>query len=388
MSTANRALMQGAVLSVSDAEQLELIAQDIERLQTAAVLHIAAYAAKAHELFRYDRDEGGYAGWMKDRLGYSRSNAYRLLDVHKRFGGKSVPMLGTLSPSALYLLAAPATPQEAVDQVAARIEGGERMSCATVAETIAKAKGIDTSAAVQPSSSRPTSTGSADGVENAPADTVILRDWKTGVEYVDTDQPAGDDHRHHHDHDHADAGEVGQPAPPPIESVPAPIESAPVPTEPTSAPTEPTSAPELAPDPQPAPDLAATAAAAVNRLASPTELQSFLDRLWPPHKRAFELKFGARNSDNTNDEIAMLAGQCSALLTHAEQNTDAIRKMLARIKKLTGSSGKARAKPVKSNAQLDHDAFARGMGMGVAGPADKKFPTINAAQDSADGIWK
>ena len=44
MSTASRALMQGAVLSVSDAEQLELIALEVERLQTTAVLHIAACA--------------------------------------------------------------------------------------------------------------------------------------------------------------------------------------------------------------------------------------------------------------------------------------------------------------------------------------------------------
>jgi hypothetical protein len=335
--------MTAEISQISDREQLELIAQDIERLQTTAVLHIAAHAAKAHELFRYNRDEGGYAGWMKDRLGHSRSSAYRLLDVHKRFGGgESVPMLGTLPPSALYLLAAPATPPKAVDQVAARIEAGERMSCATVAEVIAKAKGIDTSAAVH-SRERLPDMRSAVETENAPADTVILRDWKTGVGYVDADQPAGDDHHHHH-HDHADAGEVGQPAAPP------PIESEPAPTEPAPAAAE------------PAPDQSTIAAAAVN-LLSHAELPSFLDQLSPAHKRAFEQKFGARNSDNTNAEIATLARECSALLTHPEQNTDAIRKKLARIKKLTGSDGQARTKAAKSNAQLDHGAFAHGMGL-------------------------
>jgi hypothetical protein len=99
-------LAASRALSVSDAEQLEQIAQEIECIQSTAVLHIAARAAKAHELFRYRRDEGGYAGWMKDRLGHSRSNAYRLLDVHRRFGnGESFPNLGTLSVSAIYLLA-------------------------------------------------------------------------------------------------------------------------------------------------------------------------------------------------------------------------------------------------------------------------------------------
>jgi hypothetical protein len=137
---------------------------------------------------------------------------------------------------------------------------------------------------------------------------------------------------------------------------------------------------DLAPT-EPAPDPAATAAAAVNTLI-PTELQNFLDLLWPAHKRAFELKFGARNSDTTNAEIAALASECSALLTNVnKQNTDAIHKKLARIKTLAGGS-KARA----SNAQLDRGAFSRVIG--TAGQPGEKFPTINAAKDSADGIWK
>lgn len=126
---------------------------------------------------------------------------------------------------------------------------------------------------------------------------------------------------------------------------------------------------------------AATAAAAVNQLNA-AELQSFLDQLSPAHQRAFKQKFGARNSDSTNAEIATVASECSALLAHPEQNTDAIRKKLARIKKLTGFDGKAQA----SSAKLDRGAFARGMGM--AGQPGEKFPTMNAARDSADGIWK
>jgi hypothetical protein len=132
---------------------------------------------------------------------------------------------------------------------------------------------------------------------------------------------------------------------------------------------------------QPAPDPATIAAAAVNQLSS-AELQSFLDRLSPAHKRAFEQKFGARNSHNTSAEIATLAGECSALLTHAEQNTDEIRKKLARIRKLTGFGGKARDKTVTSNAQLDRGAFARGMGL--AGQPGKTFPTMTMTPDGVD----
>jgi hypothetical protein len=111
---------------------------------------------------------------------------------------------------------------------------------------------------------------------------------------------------------------------------------------------------------EPPPDPAAIAAAAVNQL-KPAELQSFLDQLSPGHKRAFEQKFGARNSDNTNVEIATLAGECTALLAHPAQHISELHAKLARIKRLAGSK---RDKSLgKSNAHLDQGAFARGMGL-------------------------
>jgi hypothetical protein len=140
----------------------------------------------------------------------------------------------------------------------------------------------------------------------------------------------------------------------------------------------PTAEPEA--DPTPAP-VAPNPAVAVNRLTG-AELQDFLDRLWPAHRRAFEHAFGAHNSTNTNAEIAQLAGECSALLSRPEQHTDAIRRKLARIKKLTGFDGKARTKTLKSNAQLDHGALRRGLGL--AGPTDQKFTTLNMTPDGTD----
>jgi hypothetical protein len=69
--------------------------------------------AEAHGLFRYRRDEGGFAGWVEKRLKMSRRTAYNLLDVHEKFGGESVQILHTLPRSVLYLLAAPSTPDRA-----------------------------------------------------------------------------------------------------------------------------------------------------------------------------------------------------------------------------------------------------------------------------------
>jgi ParB-like chromosome segregation protein Spo0J len=60
-------------------------------------------------------------------------------------------------------------------------------------------------------------------------------------------------------------------------------------------------------------------------------------------------------------EIAKLAGECSALLTHAEQNKEAIRKRLSRIRELAGpkeSHGQAITSP-----RLDCDAFAKALGL-------------------------
>jgi hypothetical protein len=139
---------QGAAVALSDtefADRLEAIARDIdtfERTRRKMILRIAKLVSDAHDLFLYRRNEGGFTGWMKTRFDCSPSSAYRLLDVHKRFGnGESFPNWETLSDSALYLLAPPSVPKEALDVVAARVEAGENVSCAAVTEVIANAKG-------------------------------------------------------------------------------------------------------------------------------------------------------------------------------------------------------------------------------------------------------
>jgi hypothetical protein len=124
------------------ADQLEALARDIQYFERQAVFRIANRLAKAHELFRYRRDEGGFQGWVENRLDYSRSHAYRLLDVNKL--AKSFPSwdtFGTLSASAIYLLAAPSTPDEVRNEIADRVKAGEKISVIAVTEVIAKAKG-------------------------------------------------------------------------------------------------------------------------------------------------------------------------------------------------------------------------------------------------------
>jgi hypothetical protein len=122
--------------------ELEALAKEIEHLNVKASLRIGECFAAAQEIFRYRRNEGGFTGWIESRLKYSTSTVYRLIDAYKKFGcGESFPNWETLPVSALYLLAAPSTPESAVEAIADRIDAGEKLSCAEVTEVIAEAKG-------------------------------------------------------------------------------------------------------------------------------------------------------------------------------------------------------------------------------------------------------
>jgi phage N-6-adenine-methyltransferase len=132
---------------LTDDIRLETIAQEIERLQGTAILQVAERLAEAHEIFRYQHDEGGFQGWVERRLTFSRRTAYKLLDVHKQFGGKeSVHIMHTLPRSVLYLLAAPSTPPDARDAVLDLAANGEHLTHAQVKDMIAveRARGGET----------------------------------------------------------------------------------------------------------------------------------------------------------------------------------------------------------------------------------------------------
>jgi hypothetical protein len=144
------------VPALSDAEfadQLELSARKIELLRITAILQITREAAKIHETLRYCRREGGYTGYMKRRLGYSSSYAYRLLAIHAVIGdGECFPNWERLPVSAVYQLCESSTPKEARDNITERLAAGEELSCAAVTAAIAQAKngGADSDTAAEP----------------------------------------------------------------------------------------------------------------------------------------------------------------------------------------------------------------------------------------------
>src|SRR6478736_6125097 len=79
-------------------DRLEAIAKDIESAMKSATLHVGRLLFEARAIFRYRRDEGGFAGWIEARLNLVRSTAYNMLNVYERFGaGQSVQILDTFN---------------------------------------------------------------------------------------------------------------------------------------------------------------------------------------------------------------------------------------------------------------------------------------------------
>ena len=331
--------MTAEISQISSDRVLAEHAAEIRRLGQRVIADIIEIGRHLTEA-KVVAGHGRFGHWLLQEFDWSDRTARRFMCVYEMSLKSDTVTDLKLPMRELYLLAAPSTPEEARTEILERAAGGEQVSGAEVTETIARVK------------REKNGTPETDGTENAEAvDDAASSAEARKAAYVAAEHAEGDQAGNDRDaNDHADGDRIGDNRPdrdhadePEIGPTAAPIKSAPAPTE-------------------PAPDPATIAAAAVN-LLSHAELPSFLDQLSPAHKCAFEQKFGARNSDNTNAEIATLARECSALLTHPEQHTDAIRKKLARIKKLTGSDGKARTKTAKSNAQLDHGAFAHGMGL-------------------------
>jgi hypothetical protein len=100
---------------------------------------VAALLAEVQRQYLYRRDEGGFGGWVENRLNMSRSLAYGLLNVHKQFGGQSVQTLDTLTHSSMLLLAAPSTPEAARTEVSEQAKKG-KVSHKQVKATVAKHK--------------------------------------------------------------------------------------------------------------------------------------------------------------------------------------------------------------------------------------------------------
>lgn len=119
-------------LTVDNAGRLEAIAVEIEAIQGVALLKIGERLMEARDLFKYDRDEGGFIGWIDARLKISKPTAYRMIDVFRSFGAANASHVETLSKSVLYALAGPSTPEPVREEAMRRVEAGEPVNLDTV----------------------------------------------------------------------------------------------------------------------------------------------------------------------------------------------------------------------------------------------------------------
>lgn len=82
---------------------------------------------------------GAWGPWLAAEFGWSESTARRYIAVFERFGANRSRVTG-FSAQALYLLASPATPDAAVEEIAERQAAGEALSTATVKEVVQRAR--------------------------------------------------------------------------------------------------------------------------------------------------------------------------------------------------------------------------------------------------------
>lgn len=79
---------------------------------------------------------GAFLPWVASEFGWHRDTVNKFMHVAERYGAIEMSKLSTFAPSALYLLAAPSTPEEARVEAMERAESGEAITHAKAREII------------------------------------------------------------------------------------------------------------------------------------------------------------------------------------------------------------------------------------------------------------
>jgi hypothetical protein len=96
-----------------------------------------------------DHAPGFWLQWLESEFGWSDQTAYRYIHLFEARESSALHKLWSadLPLSALYVLAAPSTPEEACREIAERVEAGEKPTVAEIQETVGKAKKAKTNGA-------------------------------------------------------------------------------------------------------------------------------------------------------------------------------------------------------------------------------------------------
>lgn len=124
---------------------LETCAQGVEagvKITVEGILEIGSALSAARKVLVSDKDFGR---WRQGRLPWLQKQiAMNFMRVYERFGSENLQYknytVECYTPSLLYLLAAPSTPDSVVSDITARVEAGEKVKVKEVQAAIKQAK--------------------------------------------------------------------------------------------------------------------------------------------------------------------------------------------------------------------------------------------------------
>ena len=116
-----------ATLPAECAAEVRTVAERIRTRTALAVIETGRDLIRVREL---PAMRGRFGAWCTAEFGMSRQTAYRMIQVAENLGGLSHSE--TISPTVLYAIAAPSTPEPVRAEVETRAAAGERISVAEV----------------------------------------------------------------------------------------------------------------------------------------------------------------------------------------------------------------------------------------------------------------
>lgn len=127
------------VLELENRTVVQQITKQIKQRLRRAAQDIWEIGQKLVEV-RSRLKHGQFEVWLKAEFGWSQRTAYNFINVYEAFGTIAKFAEIDIAASALYLLAAPSTPQNYRDQFVERARAGEKITYKNVRKAIKEAK--------------------------------------------------------------------------------------------------------------------------------------------------------------------------------------------------------------------------------------------------------
>jgi Protein of unknown function (DUF3102) len=128
------------VLTLEQRSQLEQWTMEIREQLRRTAQDIWEIGQRLAEV-RAQLKHGQFDAWLKAEFGWSRRTAYNFINVYETFGNRANLAQIDIATSALYLLAAPSTPEKVREQYIDSAKTGKRITHKDLAQTIKQQQG-------------------------------------------------------------------------------------------------------------------------------------------------------------------------------------------------------------------------------------------------------